>query len=381
MRKLRKMTVIGLAIVLVLSMAGCGAAASSAAPAPSAPAPAAESTAPAAAAAPESKAPAEDAVKIGLVLSTGGLGDKNFNDMSYEGLLQAEQELGISFDYLESESPSDFAPNFRMLCEAGEYDLIIGMGSDQAEAMLEIAADFPDQKFSHVDSALDDPRVSAVATEWQQQTFLTGVMAGLGTLGAMEKANAEENIIGVILGMDNPVLRAGVVGFAAGARYVNPNCEVLEGVVDDFNDPGKGKEIALSMYNQGADFVQSIAGASGLGIYNAAKEVDRYAFGVGANVNYQEPDNIPATAMRKVNEMVYDEIRRVVDGEWAGGLRVSGIAEGAVGIDTTQSNVPVPAEITAAIEEIQQMIIDGTLVPPSTAEEMEVWLAENQYQP
>lgn len=323
---------------------------------------------------------AEGAMKVGIVLSTGGLGDKNFNDMSYDGLLQAQSDFGISFDYLESESASDFLPNFRMLCEAGEYDLIIGIGADQGEALQEIAADFPEQKFSHVDSSVDNPLISAVATKWQEQTFLTGVLAGLATTsGTMDKTN-DDNKIGVILGMDNPVLRAGVVGYAAGARYVNKDCEVLEGVVGDFNDPGKGKEMALAMYNQGADFVQSIAGASGLGIFNAAKEAEHYAFGVGANANYHEPDYIVATAMRKVDEMVYTEVKRVVEGEWAGGLRISGIAEGSVGYDASQSNVQVPEDITAAIEDIRQMIVDGTLVPPSTAEELDAWLADNQYQ-
>lgn len=318
--------------------------------------------------------------KVGLVLSIGGLGDKNFNDMSYEGLVEAQNILGISFDYLESESPSDYAPNFRMFCETGEYDLIIGMGSDQADGILEVVEDFPEQKFSHIDSALDDPRVSAVATKWQEQTFLTGVMAGLGTTGGMKFSNADANVVGVILGMDNPVLRAGVVGYIAGVKYVNRDCEVLEGVVDSFNDPGKGKEIALSMYNQGADFVQSIAGASGLGIYNAAKDAGRYAFGVGANVNYHEPDNIPATALRNVNEMVFSEIKRALEGEWEGNLRISGIAEGSVGIDMTQTNVEIPSDILTAIEDIRQLIVDGKLEPPETADMLEQWLDDNHYQ-
>jgi basic membrane protein A len=163
-------------------------------------------------------------------------------------------------------------------------------------------------------------------------------------------------------------------------KYVNRDCEVLEGVVDSFNDPGKGKEIALSMYNQGADFVQSIAGASGLGIYNAAKDAGRYAFGVGANVNYHEPDNIPATALRNVNEMVFSEIKRALEGEWEGNLRISGIAEGSVGIDMTQTNVEIPSDILTAIEDIRQLIVDGKLEPPETADMLEQWLDDNHYQ-
>ena len=177
-----------------------------------------------------------DALKVGIILSTGGLGDKNFNDMTYAGAQQAEKDFGIEFDYVETQSASDFLPNYRMFAESGEYDLIIGLAADQTEAINEISIDFPEQKISHIDSSTDLPNVSAVYTKWQEQTFLTGVVAGLGTLSGMDKANSE-NVVGVILGQDQPTLRMGVVGFEAGVRYVNPDCEVLEAVVGDFNDP------------------------------------------------------------------------------------------------------------------------------------------------
>lgn len=378
---MKKLASIALVLLLVLGLAACGGGTSSSAPAASEPAEASSAPAESTAGASEAEpAPTGDALKIGLVLGTGGLGDKNFNDMAYEGMQMAEQDLGITFDYLESESPSDYLPNLRMMCEAGEYDLILALGSDAGEAITEAAADFPDQKFSHIDSSLDgsSPNISAVATKWQEQTFLTGVLAGLGTLSDMELAN-EDNKIGVVLGMDNPALRKGVVGYMAGAMYVNPDVEVLEGLVDSFNDPAKGKEIALSMYNQGADFVQHIAGASGLGVYNAAKEADAYAFSVGANAIYTEPDFIVANAARKVDEMVYNDIKAVQDGTWTAGLHVSGISENSVGFDSTGTNVEIPADIMAAIEEIREKIVNGELVPPESTDELEAWVAANQY--
>ena len=251
---------------------------------------------------------------------------------------------------------------------------------DQTEAINEISIDFPEQKISHIDSSTDLPNVSAVYTKWQEQTFLTGVVAGLGTLSGMDKANSE-NVVGVILGQDQPTLRMGVVGFEAGVRYVNPDCEVLEAVVGDFNDPAKAKEIALSMYNRGADFVQHIAGASGMGVFTAAKEADRYAFGVGGNQNYIEPDYIVATALRDVNTIVYNEIKALVEGTWEPGVHISGIAEGSVGFDNTDSNVVLPDDIAAAVEDIKAKITAGELVPCETAEELDAWVAANQYQP
>lgn len=203
--------------------------------------------------------PEASSMKVGLVLSTGGLGDKNFNDMAYDGITRAQEELGITFEYLEPETASDFVPYLRTMAEKNEYELIIGLGADMGESITEVAEDFPDQKFSHIDSSIDVESVSCVQTRWPEQTFLTGVVAGLGTLSDMEKAN-DDNVVGVIVGQSNPALLNGVAGFTAGVKYVNPDCEVLFGDVDNFNDPGKGKEMALSMYNQGADFIQSIAG-------------------------------------------------------------------------------------------------------------------------
>ena len=147
------------------------------------------------------------------------------------------------------------------------------------------------------------------------------------------------------------------------------------------DDPAKAKEIALSMYNRGADFVQHIAGASGMGVFTAAKEADRYAFGVGGNQNYIEPDYIVATALRDVNTIVYNEIKALVEGTWEPGVHISGIAEGSVGFDNTDSNVVLPDDIAAAVEDIKAKITAGELVPCETAEELDAWVAANQYQP
>lgn len=327
----------------------------------------------------QTQPPNETPIKVGIILSTGGLGDKNFNDMSYNGLIRAQEDFGIEFDYVEPKSVSDFLPNFRMFAESEEYDLIIGLAQDQQEAVLEISESFPDQKITHIDANTEAPNVSSIFTKWQEQTFLTGVIAGLGTkANTMEKSN-EQNMIGCILGIEAPNLLQGVVGFEAGARYVNPDCEVLKATVGSFADPGKGKEIALSMYNKGADFIQHIAGSSGLGVFNAAKEADRYAFGVGGNQNANEPDYIVATALRNVDEMVYKEVEAVVKGTWQPGLHISGIKEGSVGYDTANSNVPLPEDIQKAVEEIKAKIISGELIPCDSADQLEAWLAENQY--
>ena len=204
------------------------------------------------------------------------------------------------------------------------------------------------------------------------------MIAGLATQSRLENTNAD-NVVGVVLGKDFPLLRQGVVGFTAGVRYVNPDCQVLEGVVDAFNDPATGKEIALSMYNRGADMVQHIAGASGLGVFAAAEEANRYAFGVGGNQNYLSPDYIVATSIRNVNEIIYNEVKAFIEGTWSAGAHVSGMKEGSVGYSTDGSNIALPEDILGIVEETKAKIIGGELVICSTADELDAWVAANQY--
>lgn len=317
-------------------------------------------------------------MKVGLVLSTGGLGIRISTIWPMPGLQRPRRILGLN---LTMWSPVQSVTCFRLtgsLLRLRNMTSIIAIASDQEEPITEISEEFPDQKISLLDSAAEIDGVSTVQTEWSEQTFLAGVIAGMGTLSDMELAN-EDNVIGVIMGMDLPNLREGVVGFTAGAKYVNPDVEVLEGVVGAFNDPGKGKEMGLSMYSKGADFIQCIAGASGLGVFGASKEADRYAFGVGPNQNGEDPDHIVASSVRSVDEMVYNEVKSIVEGTWEPGLHMSGMKENAVGCDMEGSNVAVPDDIKAAVDDIRGRIASGELVPCKNADELDAWVQANQY--
>lgn len=316
-------------------------------------------------------------VRVAAVLTFAGLGDMNFNDMAYEGLLRAQEDFGIEFDYVEPKTFGDYPGCFRRYAEAGTYDLIIGLSYEQGTPLVGIADEFPEQKYCIIDPALEHPSIHAVSTNRQDQFFLCGALAGLGTLSAMPQAN-EENVVGVILGQDNPDIQAAAQGFEAGARYVNPEVRILSAVTDGFSNPASGHEVARDMYQSGADFIQHMAGASGLGVIRAAKETGNYVLGTGSNQNYIEPDYIVATAIRNVDDVVYNEVRAVVQGTWQPGVTVLGLQDAAVGFTTEKSNVRVPADILAAIEDIRAAILAGELELP-TGDNMEYWLATHRY--
>ena len=318
--------------------------------------------------------------RIGLVLTTAGLGDNNFNDMAYNGLVRAQKELGVKFDYGEPERVSDYEMQQRDFAAGGLYDLVIAIGADQVESLKKVAKDFPQQKFTIIDGSITMPNVHSIFTKFEEQTFLTGVLAGLMTSRKnFPMINADQKKIGIITGMDLPTLRNAVAGFMAGAKYVDPEVEVLTGDVGSFSDPGKGKEIALSMYRKGADFVQVMAGGSSLGMFNAAVEAKAYAFGVGANQNTIQPDYIVATAIRNVHEIVFNDIRNLISGSWKGVPDVWGIKESAVGYSAAGSNVKLPEDVVKTIETVRQRLVSGQIVPPKTADEVAAWTAKNRY--
>jgi len=317
---------------------------------------------------------------IGLVLGPGGTGDRGFNDAAFSGLLRAEMNHDITFELSIPAVGDDIQSILQPMAGSDAFDLIIVMGAGApAEALANIAPLFPNQRFSHVDSELNLGNVSAVQTNWVEQTFLAGVMAGLGTISDMPLANSDYNKVGILVGMDTFPMRQGILGFEAGARFVNPEVQVLVGFISSFSNADLAHEMAMDMYNQGVDFIQSIGGAAGLGIHAASREAGRYSLASGANINFIEPNHIVGTALRDVAGIVYNEIYSFVSGTWSAGLHISGIAEGAVGYDTFQSNVVVPSDIRQAIEQIYRRISNGELVLPSSADELNGWLESNTW--
>lgn len=325
-----------------------------------------------------SNEPNANVKRIGIIFNKHGLGDKSFNDLCFDGILRAQDKLGIEFDYSESKSEEDYENIAREYAESKKYDLIISIGFEQEEAVRKVSQEFLNQKFTLVDSTLELPNVSSINTSWTEQTFLNGVIAGLLMEKDKEKPQGEE-VGGVILGMDMEHLREGAVGFEAGIRYINPDAKVIVGVVDDFSNPAKAKEIALAMYKKGVKYIQHIAGESGFGVFAAAKEVDKYAFGIDGNQNFFEPDYIVATAMRHADDIIYNEIEATVKNTWSPGMHVYGIKENVIGYETEGSNVEIPEKVIEIVEKTKKDIVEGKLQIPSTYEELEIWTQSNKY--
>jgi basic membrane protein A len=324
----------------------------------------------------EESEPEEDDIKIGVIFTTQGLGDNNFSDMIYEGLVKARDNLGIPFDYSEPTTAGEIINLLYEYANDGSYDLIIVATSDAASSLAEVAPKYPDQRFTIIDTAVDEPNVRSVFKKGAEQTFMAGVVAALLTQESDFEYINEEKVIGQIIGMHNPVVNAMAAGFAAGAYYADPEVEVLFSEVGSWSDPGTAKEMSLAMFDQGADIIQHIAGGSGTGIFAAAEEVGALAIGVGNNMNSMST-HVIGTASFNLEEYVYDEARQLKDGEWTGGIVNPGLEIGALGFETEGSSITLPSHVLEAAENAKNWVIEDNIDLPTDPAQVEAWGEEN----
>jgi basic membrane protein A len=297
--------------------------------------------------------------KVAIVFATGGLGDKSFNDTCYEGIKEAEEDFGIVFDYVEPTAIAEYEGFHRQYAKSGDYALIIGIGFDQADAITIVGEEYPDQKFAIVDMVVDLPNVASLVFRENEGSFLVGAAAGLKT---------QTDEIGFVGGMDIPLIRKFLAGYKYGAEYVNPDVEVTWKYVGDWTDPAKGKELALTQFDAGADILYAAAGRSGLGAIQAADERGMLVIGVDAD-QCETIEGVPVTTflcsmLKRVDVAVYDTVKSVVEGTFTGGIHSFGVAENGVG-----ACKHLPGDIQDEIDEYAEKITSGEIVVPTGIDE------------
>lgn len=315
--------------------------------------------------------------KIAFVTGTGGLGDKSFNDLGHEGVLKLKEE-GIHVDVAEPTAIADLEGIIRNFADTEEYSLIITMGGDSVDSVNAVSADYPDQPMLIIDGFAGNENVKSVILSQTDTAFLVGAYAGLMEKGDYLPNSQGKNTIGIVGGMDIPIIRSLVAGYTAGAKYVNPDIKVLTTYVGAWNDPGKGSELAQSLYSQGADIIFQAAGGSGLGALEAAEKVDLYALGYDGNQNSFYPDNILASGIRGLGDMVYTTSKEALDGIYEGGDYDIAMKDNPMTsqLTTEESNLDTPDEVLEKLEEIKQFLIEAKVKIPSEPDEVDAYIKQ-----
>ena len=303
-------------------------------------------------------------LKVAMITDVGGLGDHGFNDAAYAGLKRAQEELGVQINVVESKEVGDYPTNLRTLAQSG-YDLIFAVGAMMTDAVTAVATEYPNTKFAIIDGTVDKlPNVTSALYREQEAAFLLGAFAAQMT---------KTNTVGFVGGMRIPVLERFEAGFRAGVQSMNPKVKVLVAYTGSFNDVGKGKETANTLFQDGADMVSAAAGACNLGVFQAAKEKgDGYwALGAGTGQFNLAPDKILASQVKRIDNTGFEIIKAFTQGNFKSGITVYGLKEGGgdLSISPTLKD-KIPAAVLAKVNSLRQAIISGQIVPPPTLKDL-----------
>jgi basic membrane protein A len=315
--------------------------------------------------------PVGEAVDVGIVFDMGGRGDKSFNDGAYIGAERAEKDLGVRIRFIEPGEGSDREAGLRLLAAEG-MDIVIGVGFIFTDDLTQLAKEYPNTNFAGVDYSVGQdkdgkviqppPNLAALKFREEQGSFLVGAIAAL--VGKSKK-------VGFVGGMNFPLIHKFEIGYTAGVKAVCPDCEVLSqyaGVTPEaFRNPGKGKELALSQYQQGVNVIFHASGSTGLGVFEAARQTNKLAIGVDADQYNEAPGFVLTSMVKRVDNAVFDAIKRVKEKRFKGGIYEYGLAEDGVGYIYDKNNEKlIPAAVRARVEALKQQIIAGRITVPGT---------------
>ncbi|MEM4651861.1 MAG: BMP family protein [Pyrobaculum sp.] len=285
---------------------------------------------------------------IYVIYDIGGRGDLSFNDMAYLGASRAAKDSGLGLKEVQSKTQDDYVPNLRAAAKSGDAVIAVAVGFLMTDAVKQVSQEFPNMKFAIIDGYIPDrPNVLSVLYRENEGSALVGALAALAAY------NHNCTKVGIVLGMEIPVLWKFEIGYAYGVRWAeryikqrfgrDVRFDILYVYTGSFNDPAKGKQAAEVMLTQGVCVIYQAAGATGLGVFEAVAEAGRragrsmgppFAIGVDADQDYLKPGFILASMMKRVDVGVYEATKRAVDGTFQGGVLELGLKEGGVSVST-----------------------------------------------
>jgi basic membrane protein A len=292
--------------------------------------------------------------KLAIVYDAGGKFDKSFNQSAFEGAERFKKETKISYFEAQASSDTQAEQMLRSLARK-KLDLIAAVGFSQTQAVQKVAKEFPNVRFVLIDSVAKGDNVSSILFKEEEGSYLVGVAAAMASKSAK---------VGFIGGMDIPLIRTFACGYAQGAKAVNPKIENLSNMVGTtsaaWNNPAKGGELARAQFDRGVDVVFAVAGGSGMGTLQTAKEKGKLAIGVDSNQNYIHPGTMLTSMVKHVDLAIYESFMNMKNGTWKAGISYKGLKEGGVDwvVDKDNRSVVTPA-MEKRVNEAKSNIISG----------------------
>ena len=295
-------------------------------------------------------------IKPAIVFDLGSKYDKSFNEGVLAGAERFRKETGTVVTEFEPTNETQLEQAQRRFAQRGQ-DPILGVGFNQASVTDRVAKDFPDTRFTLIDGVSKLPNVQSVLFREQEGSFLVGMLAAMAS---------KTGKVGFVGGMDIPLIRRFACGYEQGIKYANPKAELIQTMTGTtptaWNDPGRGAELARGEFDRGVDVVFAAAGATGIGVLQAAKDAGKLSIGVDSNQNHLHPGSVLTSMVKRVDVAAYDSFKDARDGTWRPGLSVLGLKEGAIdwALDDDNARLITP-DMKAKVDAAKAAIIGGSV--------------------
>ncbi len=292
----------------------------------------------------------------GVVYGIGGKFDKSFNEAAYNGAEAFKAETGIPYLEFEITTAAQREQALRKMARR-ETSVIVAVGFGLASSVEAVAKEYPETKFTLIDAVVEAPNVQSVVFREEEGSFLVGMLAAMAS---------KTGKVGFVGGMDIPLIRKFACGYEQGAKHVDPEVQILVNMTGNtpeaWNDPTKGGELARSQFDRGADVIFAAAGGTGVGVYQAAKDLGKLAIGVDSNQNHLHPGTMLSSMVKRVDVAVREAFATAQAGTWAAGITVLGLAEDGVGWALDEHNrALVSAEMEGSLDAARTEIVGGNI--------------------
>ena len=294
--------------------------------------------------------------RLGIVYDAGGKFDKSFNQSAFEGAERFKKETNIPYIEVQASSDTQAEQVLRGLARK-KLDLIAAIGFSQTQAVQKVAQEFPNVRFVLIDGAAKGNNVNSVLFREEEGSYLVGVAAAIAS---------KSKKIGFVGGMDIPLIRSFACGYAQGAKATNPKIETMQNMVGTtsaaWNDPAKGGELARAQFDRGVDVVFAVAGGSGMGTLQTAKEKGKLGIGVDSNQNHLHPGTMLTSMVKHVDNAIYDSFMEMKNGTWKAGVTYKGLKENGVDWVVDKDNrALVTPDMEKRVNEAKANIINGKI--------------------
>jgi basic membrane protein A len=309
-------------------------------------------------------AAATPSAKRVVYLINGALGDNAFYDSGKAGLDNIQKQYGLETRVIEANfDAAKYEPSLKAAVDFADVIFVIAYGFD--DQLKAIADANPNKIFVNIDYVVQNPKNTITSVDFieEEAAYLAGVTAALATTDTSIKNINADKVVGVVGGEDEPVTNGFLFAYENGAHSVDPAITVERKYLGGaWDDPAKGKQAALQLFDQKADIVFQVAAAAGLGVLQAAKERELYAIGVDTNQNDLEPGYIAGSMVKHVGKAIEDVYKTIVDGTYQPGQVLEyGLAKGGVDMDFEAQIKVLPQASIDRVLALRQDIIDGKL--------------------